>query len=177
MIEYILDLIEYDYNVNKFFYPILAEKKTIETEKIEKEIKLLNEQKDRLKKAYMNGVLEMEDISADYKLIDDKLAKLENQKLDALDYDKEMYNPAHLLAQRDIEREKLLEKGMYKDLLLQLWMQKTKDEKQSLISKFIDTAVLKKNDEGEFYIDKINFRSSFIEQIDKLYGEGVKANK
>ena len=52
-------------------------------------------------------------------------------------------------------------------------MQKTKDEKQSFISKFIDTAVLKKNDEGEFYIDKINFRSSFIEQIDKLYGEGV----
>ena len=173
LIEYILDLIEYDYNVNKFFYPILAEKKTSETEKIEKEIKLLNEQKDRLKKAYMNGVLEMEDISADYKLIDDKLAKLESQKLDALDYDKEMYNPAHLLAQRDIEREKLTEKGMYKDLLLQLWMQKTKDEKQSFISKFIDTAVLKKNDEGEFYIDKINFRSSFIEQIDKLYGEGV----
>lgn len=129
LIEYILDLIECDYNVNKFFYPILAEKKTSETEKIEKEIKLLNEQKDRLKKAYMNGVLEMEDISADYKLIDDKLAKLESQKLDALDYDKEMYNPAHLLAQRDIEREKLTEKGMYKDLLLQLWMQKTKRSK------------------------------------------------
>lgn len=144
LIEYILDLIEYDYNVNKFFYPILAEKKTSETEKIEKEIKLLNEQKDRLKKAYMNGVLEIEDISADYKLIDDKLAKLESQKLDALDYDKEIYNPAHLLAQRDIEREKLTEKGMYKDLLLQLWMQKTKDEKQSFISKFIDTAVLKR---------------------------------
>lgn len=173
LIDYILDLIEYDYNVNKFFYPILAEKKTSETDKIEKEIKALHEQKDRLKKAYMNGVLEMDDISADYKLIDEKLAKLENQKIDSLDVDKEAYNPVHLLAERDIERERLTENGMYKDLLLELWMQKSKDEKQAFISKFIDTAVIKKDKEGEFYIDKINFRSTFIEQIDKLYEKGV----
>ena len=45
---------------------------------------------------------------------------------------------------------------------------KSKDEKQSFISKFIDTATLKKNKDGSFEIEKVNFRSSFIEQIDKL---------
>ena len=50
---------------------------------------------------------------------------------------------------------------------------KTKDEKQALISKFIENATLIKNKDGSFDIDKVNFRSSFIEQIDKLYAQGV----
>ena len=73
----------------------------------------------------------------------------------------------------DIEREKLTEHEMYKDVLLKLWTMKTKDEKQALISKFIENATLIKNKDGSFDIDKVNFRSSFIEQIDKLYSQGV----
>ena len=173
LIDYILDLVEYDFHVKKYFYPILAEKKDDESQKIDEKIKKLQQQKDRLKKAYMNGILEMEDFSEDYKLIEEKLSILENKRIDALDFDKETYNLQHLMAQRDIEREKLTEHEMYKDVLLKLWTMKSKDEKQSFISKFIDTATLKKNKNGSFEIDKINFRISFIEQIDKLYDKGI----
>lgn len=173
LIDYILDLVEYDFHVKKYFYPILAEKKDDESKKIDEEIKKLQQQKDRLKKAYMNGILEMEDFSEDYKLIEEKLSILENKRIDALDFDKETYNPQHLMAERDIEREKLTEHEMYKDVLLKLWTMKSKDEKQAFISKFIDNATLKKNKDGSFEIDKINFRSSFIEQIDKLYDKGI----
>lgn len=173
LIDYILDLVEYDFHVKKYFYPILAEKKDDESRKIDEEIKKLQQQKDRLKKAYMNGILEMEDFSEDYKLIEEKLSILENKRIDALDFDKETYNPQHLMAERDIEREKLTEHEMYKDVLLKLWTMKSKDEKQAFISKFIDNATLKKNKDGSFEIDKINFRSSFIEQIDKLYDKGI----
>lgn len=173
LIDYILDLVEYDFHVKKYFYPILAEKKDDESRKIDEEIKKLQQQKDRLKKAYMNGILEMEDFSEDYKLIEEKLSILENKRIDALDFDKETYNPQHLMAERDIEREKLTEHEMYKDVLLKLWTMKSKDEKQTFISKFIDTATLKKNEDGSFEINKINFRSSFIEQIDKLYDKGI----
>ena len=55
LIDYILDLVEYDYHVKKYFYPILAEKKDDKSKKIDEEIKKLQQQKDRLKKAYMNG--------------------------------------------------------------------------------------------------------------------------
>ena len=173
LIDYILDLVEYDFHVKKYFYPILAEKKDDESKKIDEEIKKLLQQKDRLKKAYMNGILEMEDFSEDYKLIEEKLSILENKRIDTLDFDKETYNPQHLMAERDIEREKLTEHEMYKDVLLKLWTMKSKDEKQAFISKFIDNATLKKNKDGSFEIDKINFRSSFIEQIDKLYDKGI----
>ncbi|HBC84782.1 MAG TPA: hypothetical protein DCZ30_05100 [Clostridiales bacterium] len=173
LIDYILDLVEYDFHVKKYFYPLLAEKKNDESKKIEEEINKLEQQKERLKKAYLSGMLELEDVSEDYKLIDSKLSILENKRIDALDFDKENYNPGHLMAERDIEREKLTEHEMYKDVLLKLWTMKSKDEKQTFISKFIDTATLKKNEDGSFDIDKINFRSSFIEQIDKLYDKGI----
>lgn len=173
MIGYILELVEYDYNVKKFFYPLLAEKKSGVVEKIDEEIRKLSAQKDRLKKAYTSGILEMEDFAEDYKLIENKLAMLENEKINSLDLNKETFNPQFLMADRDIEREILTDSKMYKDVLLKLWNMKEKDEKQALISKFIDTAVLRKNSDGTFSIEKINFRSSFIEQIDKLLKQGV----
>ena len=173
LIDYILDLVEYDYHINKYFYPILAEKKNDETKEIEQEIKKYKQQKDRLMDAYKAGILKMEDFAEDYKVIENKLSILENKRLDALDLYKESYNPQHIMAERDIEQEKLTEHGIYKDVLLKLWTMKSKYEKQSFISKFIDTATLKKNKDGSFEIDKINFRSSFIEQIDKLYDKGI----
>ncbi len=173
LIDYILDLVEYDFHVNKYFYPLLAEKKDDETKEIEKEIKKLKQQKERIKKVYLSGIVKEEDFAEDYKLIESKLANLESKRIDALDFDKETYNPQHLLAERDIERENLTEHQMYKDVLLKLWTMKSKEEKQSFISKFIETATLKKNEDGSFDIEKINFRSSFIDQIDKLYDKGV----
>lgn len=53
---------------------------------------------------------------------------------------------------------------MYKDVLLKLWTMKSKEEKQSFISKFIETATLKKDEEGNFDIEK---RIRY-----KLYGFG-----
>ena len=173
LIDYILDLVEYDFNVKKYFYPLLAEKKDNETKQIEEEIKKLEQQKERLMKVFVNGIIKEEDFAKDYEFIEKKLAELESKKIEALNFDKETFNPIHLLAERDIEREKLTEHEMYKDVLLKIWIMKSKEEKQSFISKFIETATLKKDEDGKFDIDKINFRSSFVEQIDRLYDNGV----
>ena len=61
LIDYILDLVEYDFHVNKYFYPLLAEKKDNETKEIEKEIKKLEQQKERIKKAYLSGQVYLEE--------------------------------------------------------------------------------------------------------------------
>ena len=81
----------------------------------------------------MNGILKMEDFSADYNLIDSKLADLESKQIDALEYDKESFNPQHIMAERDIEKLALTEHGMYKSVLLKIWTMKAKDEKQEFI--------------------------------------------
>ena len=173
LIDYILDFIEYDYHVNKFFYPLLAEKKDDEAKEIEKEIKKYKEQKKRVIKVYKDGILEMEDFAEDINEIDKKLAELKNMQIDSVDLIKETYNPAHLIAHRDIEKESLLDGKKYKEKLLNFWVLKSKEEKQDFISKFIESIALNKNEDNTLSIEKINFRSTFIEQVDKLYEKGV----
>lgn len=173
LIDYILDFIEYDYQVNKFFYPLLAEKKNNEIKEIEDEIKKYQNQKKRLIKVYKDGILEMEDLAEDINVIDKKLAELKNMQFDSVDLIKETYNPAHLIAHRDIEKESLLDGRMYKEMLLNLWILKSKEEKQDFISRFVESIAIKKNEDNTLSIEKINFRSTFIEQVDKLYEKGV----
>ena len=173
LIDYILDFIEYDYQVNKFFYPLLAEKKDDEAKEIEKEIKKYKDQKKRLIKVYKDGILEMEDFAEDINAIDKKLAELKNMQIDSVDLIKESYNPAHLIAHRDIEKESLLDGKMYREMLLNLWVLKSKEEKQDFISRFVESIAIKKNEDNTLSIEKINFRSTFIEQVDKLYEKGV----
>ena len=173
LIDYILDFIEYDYHVNKFFYPLLAEKKDDEAKEIEKEIKKYKDQKKRLIKVYKDGILEMEDLAEDINVIDKKLAELKNMQIDSVDLVKETYNPAHLIAHRDIEKESLLDGKMYREMILNLWVLKSKEEKQDFISRFVESIAIKKNEDNTLSIEKINFRSTFIEQVDKLYEKGV----
>ena len=173
LIEYILDLVEYDYNVRKYFYPLISENKTDDSKSILEEINKIKAQKDRLIKAYKEGIIEMEDIKEDIKLIDDKLAILDSKKLDTSLINEESFNLEHILAKRDIERMELINANMYKDVILKIWTMKTKEEKQEFISKFIDTATLIKKKDGSYEIDKIEFRSTFTEQMDKLHEKGV----
>ena len=73
LMRFIYDLVEYDMAVKKYFLPILADHKPTKTDDIDKDIKQLIKQKERIKKAYMSGIVEIEDFSEDYKLIEEKL--------------------------------------------------------------------------------------------------------
>ncbi len=62
LIDYILDLVEYDYHVKKYFYPILAEKNDDESKKIYEEYRttLINFAKYKLVMFAMAKLIEME---------------------------------------------------------------------------------------------------------------------
>ena len=171
--HFILDLVEYDMAVKKYFLPILADKKETTTEKIDKEIEALQKQKDRIKKAYLSGIVEMEDFSEDYKIIEEKLSILEQKKLETLNLNSVTFTPQQLMADRDIEREKLIRDNMLTETMKEEWHRKSKEEKQEFISRFIESINLIKDEDGEFIIDKINFRSSYIEQLIKFFESGI----
>ncbi len=170
---FILDLVEYDMAVKKYFLPILADKKETNTEKIDKEIEILEKQKGRIKKAYLSGIVEMEDFSEDYKIIEEKLSILEKKKLDILNLNSISFTPQQLMADRDIEREKLIKDNNLKETIKEEWNKKSKEEKQEFISKFIESITLLKDEDGELIIDNINFRSSYIEQLTKFFDNGI----
>ena len=172
--SFIYDLLEYDMAVKKFFLPILEDKNNkIDTTTIDKEIRNLEKQRDRIKQAYIKGIVEMEDFKEDYKLIEDKLANLENKKLELVNLETFNYSPHELLAERDLEREKMIRLDTLNSLLKSKWNDMDKSEKQEFISKFIDTIEIKKDSKGNLILEKINFRNGFIRQLVKFYDAGI----
>lgn len=171
--SFIYDLLEYDMAVKKYFLPILADKKRTNTDKIDMEINKLENQRKRIKDAYLKEIVELEDFEEDYKLIESKIALLEKEKLDILDLNKETFSPHELTANRDIEREKMIRLDTLNPLLVSEWESKSKEDKQEFISKFIDNIVLIKDSNNELFVEKINFRSCFIQQLLKFYDAGI----
>ena len=153
--------------------PILADHKPTKTDDIDKEINGLIKQKERIKKAYMSGIVEMEDFSEDYKLIEEKLEILEQKKSKLLNLDNISFTPQQLMADRDIERETMIRLEILNDVVKTNWESKTKDEKQEFISKFIESVILIKDKNNELYIDKINFRKSYINNLMKFLDKGI----
>ena len=172
--NFIYDLLEYDMAVKKFFLPILEDKNSkIDTNSIDKEIRSLEKQRDRIKQAYIKGIVEMDDFEEDYKLIEDKLANLEGKKLDLINLETFNYSPHELLAERDLEREKMIRLDTLNSLLKSKWNDMDKTEKQEFISKFIDTIEIKKDDKGNLILEKINFRNGFIKELIRFYDAGI----
>ena len=171
--SFIYDLLEYDMAVKKYFLPILADKKKTNTDKIDMEIKKLENQRKRIKDAYLKEIVELEDFKEDYKLIESKIALLEKEKLDILDLNNETISPHELTANRDIEREKMIRLDTLNPLLVSQWESKSKEDKQEFISKFIENIVLIKDSNNELFVEKINFRSCFIQQLLKFYDAGI----
>ena len=143
--RFILELVEYDMTVKKYFLPILADKKETKIEKLDQEIDTLQKQKERIKKAYVSGIVEMEDFSEDYKIIEEKINILETKKYENLNMNSLSFTPQQLMADRDIEREKLIKDNKLNETLKQEWNKKSKEEKQEFISKFIESMTLLKN--------------------------------
>ena len=173
LMQFIYDLVEYDMAVKKYFLPILADHNPTKTDDIDKEINGLIKQKERIKKAYMSGIVEMEDFSEDYKIIEEKLEILEQKKSELLNLDNISFTPQQLMADRDIERETMIRLEILNDVVKTNWESKTKDEKQEFISKFIESVILIKDKNNELYIDKINFRKSYINNLMKFLDKGI----
>lgn len=54
--------------VKKFFLPVLEDKtNNIDTTTIDKEIRTLEKQRDRIKQAYIKGIVEMEELLKSYR--------------------------------------------------------------------------------------------------------------
>ena len=168
LLNFILSLIEYDQVVKKYFYPVLEEKHKYIPESIDEQIKDLEGQRERIKNAFIAGLVKMEDFGEDLKLIEEKLNNLETQKLEHMEVNNQKFSPMKIMADRDFEIEsKINDQFFSSDLELQ-WNMKSKLEKQEFISRFIESMIIEKDSHGQYQIKKINFRSRYIQELNKL---------
>ena len=169
-------LLRFDNEYNELFLPLFADKeRTVDKSDIEKEIINLTKQKERIKKAYMSEVVELDDFKEDLKVINEKLDILTKQLEKEQDLkNRNRFTPEKVMADRDIQRI-FMQNGSDVSMFLTEWQTMTKEAKQEFIARYIESLTFEKNDRypnGIHLID-IKLKSLFNEKVNRLSELGV----
>ena len=77
------------------------------------------------------------------------------------------------MADRDVEKGKLIRSNKFYDMLMAEWKNKDKEEKQEFISNFLESITVEKDSKGDYKLVNMKLRKTFIEQIYKLMQNGM----
>ena len=174
--ESVIDLLngifEYDSLVNDYFLPILRNKIDNPKDKLFKEIKDMENKKERIKKAYINESFTLEEYDKETKIIDAGINELKRQLLENEQSNDLGFNMESILYKRDL---KFLNKIKFPNLYVGVakeWKELTREQKFKLIMTYVDDIDLRYKIGKGYEVDKINFRSTFFNDFNKIFSQG-----
>ena len=157
---FMLELAKQDDLINNYYTPFIKLKLEDKTEDYKKEIKELDKQLDRIKTAYIKGVVKLEDFDKEIKHIEYQKSDLEKRQKEQKQYENLSFTLNDLLIIQDIQE---IEFYTNPDVLNN-WSNKSKEEKQKIIGKYIDNITIEKKN-NKFEISNIEFRKNYLEDI------------
>ena len=173
---FINDLTEYDSIVNQFFLPMIKQKIESPKEQLEKELKEQKVKDIRLRKAYLDGVISLDDYKAEKIKIDKVIENLEF-KINDIEISNELqFTPEDILLKRDIDFINNLKYPNKYQEIHTFWKDYTREEKAELIMRYIDEIELEKND-NKYEVKFIKFRETICKQISELENNGYLDKK
>ena len=140
-------------------------------EELKKDINKQKDKLERIKRAYINGVFNLEEYNDERKLVESSLEKLQNELDEATSCETLNFTPQDILLKRDIDyiNKVKLEKE-YKERT-KTWKDYTREEKSELIMKYVDNIKLGILN-NYIYVDNINFRESICKPCNELFDAG-----
>ena len=157
---FMLELAKQDDLINNYYTPFIKSKLEDKTEDYKKEIKDLDKQLDRIKTAYIKGVVKLEDFDKEIKHIEYQKSDLEKRQKGQKQYEDLSFTLNDLLIIQDIQE---IEFYTNPDVLNN-WSNKSKEEKQKIIGKYIDNITIEKKN-NKFEISNIEFIKNYLEDI------------
>ena len=157
---FILELAKQDDLINNYYTPFIKSKLEDKTENYKKEIKDLDKQLDRIKTAYIKGVVKLEDFDKEIKHIEYQKSDLEKRQKGQKQYEDLSFTLNDLLIIQDIQE---IEFYTNPDVLNN-WSNKSKEDKQKIIGKYIDNITIEKKN-NKFEISNIEFRKNYLEDM------------
>ena len=169
--DFVNELVEYDSVVNQFFLPMIKQKFDEPQEELKKDINKQKDKLERIKRAYINGVFNLEEYNDERKLVESSLEKLQNELDEATSCETLNFTPQDILLKRDIDyiNKVKLEKE-YKERT-KTWKDYTREEQAELIMKYVDDIELDMLGEV-IAVKQINFRESICKPCQELYDNG-----
>ena len=157
---FMLELAKQDDLINNYYTPFIKSKLEDKTEDYKKEIKDLDKQLDRIKTAYIKGVVKLEDFDKEIKHIEYQKSDLEKRQKGQKQYEDLSFTLNDLLIIQDIQ-----EREFYTNPdVLNNWSNKSKEDKQKIIGKYIDNITIEKKN-NKFEISNIEFRKNYLEDM------------
>ena len=157
---FMLELAKQDDLINNYYTPFIKSKLEDKTEDYKKEIKDLDKQLDRIKTAYIKGVVKLEDFDKEIKHIEYQKSDLEKRQKEQKQYENLSFTLNDLLIIQDMQD---IEFYTNPDVLNN-WSNKSKEEKQKIIGKYIDNITIEKKN-NKFEITNIEFRKNYLEDM------------
>lgn len=157
---FMLELAKQDDLINNYYTPFIKSKLEDKTEDYKKGIKELDKQLDRIKTAYIKGVVKLEDFDKEIKHIEYQKSDLEKRQKEQKQYELLSFTLNDLLIIQDMQE---IEFYTNPDVLNN-WSNKSKEEKQKIIGKYIDNITIEKKN-NKFEISNIEFRKNYLEDI------------
>ena len=157
---FMLELAKQDDLINNYYTPFIKSKLEDKTEDYKKEIKELDKQLDRIKTAYIKGVVKLEDFDKEIKHIEYQKSDLEKRQKEQKQYENLSFTLNDLLIIQDMQE---IEFYTNPDVLNN-WSNKSKEEKQKIIGKYIDNITIEKKN-NKFEITNIEFRKNYLEDM------------
>ena len=157
---FMLELAKQDDLINNYYTPFIKSKLEDKTEDYKKEIKDLDKQLDRIKTAYIKGVVKLEDFDKEIKHIEYQKSDLEKRQKEQKQYELLSFTLNDLLIIQDMQE---IEFYTNPDVLNN-WSNKSKEEKQKIIGKYIDNITIEKKN-NKFEISNIEFRKNYLEDM------------
>ena len=157
---FMLELAKQDDIINNYYTPFIKSKLEDKTEDYKKEIKDLDKQLDRIKTAYIKGVVKLEDFDKEIKHIEYQKSDLEKRQKGQKQYEDLSFTLNDLLIIQDIQE---IEFYTNPDVLNN-WSNKSKEDKQKIIGKYIDNITIEKKN-NKFEISNIEFRKNYLEDM------------
>ena len=157
---FMLELAKQDDLINNYYTPFIKSKLEDKTEDYKKEIKDLDKQLDRIKTAYIKGVVKLEDFDKEIKHIEYQKSDLEKRQKEQKQYENLSFTLNDLLIIQDMQE---IEFYTNPDVLNN-WSNKSKEDKQKIIGKYIDNITIEKKN-NKFEITNIEFRKNYLEDM------------
>ena len=182
LIDEITDIIEYDSIVKKHFAPLLKKKLENTNELLSKELYILKDKIIRLKDAYLNEIINLSEYKEDKTYLENRIIDVEKKIKEEQELEQYNFTFEDIMLKRDIESIKCFINPFYELNFQAKWDKLSVSEKQELITSYIDSIEVIKNDK-DIKIKHITFRKTFIEEYANIFNSGginsnqeIKAN-
>ena len=165
------DILEYDNVVNEFFLPVLKSKLDNPKDQLEKEIKNLNNKKERIKKAYIDSLFTEEEFKEESKIIEEQLELINSKILENEQAEQLNFTIDDILLKRDMDFINKVKLPISYYAFNENWDLLDREIKADIIMRYVDDIELEMIN-NKYAVKQVNFRSTFYSDFEELYKQG-----